>query len=121
MISLIDTMIKRAESYLGYGLMLDVEISDDRRLFPQKRNIAFCDGETIVFSDKMFDLPIENQLAVIAHEIAHCNLIQKGIEHTEREADAHAEDIFHFKISYDEDDIQTVAPGQRPRPNYLPK
>lgn len=121
MLSLIDTLIHRAESYLGYGLCLDIHIMDDRSLFPKKRDMAFTNGSQIVFSDKMFSLPIENQIALIAHEIAHCNLIQKGIDHSERDADRHAEEIFAFKISYDDDDIQTTGHGNRPRPNYLPK
>lgn len=121
MISLIETLINRAEAKLRYGLRLDTEISYNRKLFPKKRDMAFCDGSRIVFSDKMFSLPTENQIAVIAHEIAHCNLIQRGIEHNERDADRHAEDIFAFKISYDHNDIQTTGQGIRPRPGYLPK
>ena len=113
MISLIETLIDRAEHKLRYGLGLHTEISYDRTQFPNRRDMAYCDGQTIVFSDKMFSLPIENQIAIIAHEIAHCNLIQKNIEHSERDADRHAEDIFAIKISYDNNDIQTTSPGPR--------
>lgn len=121
MISLIETLIRRAEDKLRYGLRLNTQISRDRSLFPKRRDMAYCDGKNIVFSDKMLLLPIENQIAVIAHEIAHCNLIQRGIEHSERDADRHAEDIFAIKISYDHNDIQTTGQGTRPRPRYLPR
>ena len=121
MISLVETLINRAECFLGYGLGLDVEISYDRSSFPKKRDMAYCNGLTIVLSDKLALLPIENQIAVIAHEIAHCDLIQSDIEHTERDADKHAEDIFAIKISYDHNNVQTTSIGKRPRPIYLPK
>ena len=84
MISLIDTLIHQAECRLGYSLQLDFEIIDSRVEFPKKRNCAYTNGEKIFFSSKMLRLPIENQIAVIAHEIAHCDLIQRDIPHTER-------------------------------------
>ncbi len=121
MLVTVDALIKYAENKIGYPLNLKVLVSKDRSLFPKKRDLAFCNGEEIVLSDKLEYLPIENQIAVMAHEISHCDFIQKDIEHTEREADKHAEHIFGFNIYYDQDDIQTTSHGKKPRPSWLPK
>lgn len=121
MISLIETLIHHAECKLGYSLQLGFNIIDDIQEFPKKRNCAYTDGENIYFSSKMLSLPIENQIAVIAHEIAHCDLIQRNIKHTEKEADKYAEEIFYIDISYDQDDIQTTSTGKKIRPSYLPQ
>ena len=79
------------------------------------------DGYNIILSHKMLTIPIENQIAVIAHEIAHCILMQMDIDHTEREADSYASYLIDQPINYDHHDIQTIGLGTPLRPNYLPK
>lgn len=61
---------------------------------------------------------------LICHELAHAILLHHGYEeHTERDADACAEQVFDVCIYYDVDDVQTTdafAPhARRPRPPYL--
>jgi len=100
-----------------------LQIVYDRTLFPEYRDIAYTDGETIFMSDKIFDLSRENMIALLAHEIAHIYFMQRGIEHSEDEADEMAELLFGSKIYYDEFDIQTIDPrNTKPfRPEYLPQ
>ena len=114
-------MLQYAERKLGYDLPVNIKILRNRELFPKKRDCAFTDGETIYLSDKMKDLPLTHQIALIAHEIAHVDYMNQKKHHTERQTDEHAERIFGFQIFYDHDDIQTTQFGKRPRPRYLPQ
>lgn len=61
---------------------------------------------------------------LLCHELAHAVLLHHGYdEHTERDADACAEQVFDVCIYYDVDDVQTTdafaAHARRPRPTYL--
>lgn len=62
--------------------------------------------------------------ALLCHEIAHAVLLHHGYdEHTERDADLCAEQLFGISIYYDVEDVQTTDPmakqARRPRPYYL--
>ena len=62
--------------------------------------------------------------ALLCHEIAHAVLLHHGYdEHTERDADLCAEQLFGISIYYDAEDVQTTDPmakrARRPRPHYL--
>jgi len=88
-------------------------------LFPQYRDLGMTDGVDIILSRKMINLPLDNQVAVIAHEIAHLIMMQSGILHTENEADSLASWLIGKKIWYDEYDIQTTRNTGKIRPHYL--
>ena len=111
-------LVNTLSSYIDSAPLITIEY--DRSLFPKKRDLAFTDGETIYFSDKIFDLPVESHIALIAHELAHVDLFDQT--HSERDADDHVRDLFSMHIYYDIDDIQTVRPTQtNRRPSHLPK
>ena len=62
----------------------------------------------------------ERAAGIIAHEVGHLLLMRAGRDdHTEREADLAAEAALDVAISYDREDVQTLAPGTRPRPAHL--
>ena len=94
-------------------------IFGDDDLFPNDRDIAMTDGFNIIISRKILKLPIENQIAVIAHEIAHLILMQCNIDHTENDADDYGSFLINKKIWYDKFDIQTIKNTFKTRPNYL--
>jgi predicted SprT family Zn-dependent metalloprotease len=57
---------------------------------------------------------------ILMHEMAHAILMQMGDhEHSEREADETAEEVFGKRISYDREDVQTTGTGIHPRPLHL--
>jgi hypothetical protein len=96
--------------------------------FPKARDFAYCHTEpergtwVIGTAPKMDKQPIERIVALLMHEIAHAELMDRGdYNHTECAADQTAERLFSAKIYYDSEDVQTVKPGQRPRPPYLPQ
>ncbi len=71
------------------------------------------------------------QWGVLMHELAHVSLLQRGIEHDERQADVEAARLWpagtapagHYYpvVFYDDDDVQTADPrGRAPRPAHLP-
>ena len=119
---ILDTLL--AQVYLKNRVQLDTSLHVDRnpKSFPKKRDIAYTDGETICISPKMYSLEIENQIAVLAHEVAHCYLIALGdTDHTEDDADNMVYHLFGITINYDDDDIQTTHPTGKIRPRYLPQ
>jgi len=62
----------------------------------------------------------ERAAGIIAHEVGHLLLMRAGRDdHTEREADLAAEAALDVAISYDREDVQTLAAGTRPRPAHL--
>lgn len=89
--------------------------------FPAARDMAFSEGTAITVAPRFLTESFNVQGAVLAHELAHCVLLQQGIEHSERDADALGEEIGGRRISYDARDVQTWGSGQRPRPGYLPR
>jgi len=95
--------------------------------FPEKRNYAYCswDGSEvrIVFSPKILKASKARADALIRHELAHALMMSEEKEHTERETDALAEEVWGDPIYYDKDDVQTLDKRKattRLRPSYLP-
>lgn len=95
-------------------------------LFPEARDYAFCvplPGRCdIVVSRKILTAHPLQRDALLCHELSHAMLCTLGREHTERECDAFAEEVFGSPVYYDEHDVQTFDPknGRRPRPAHLP-
>lgn len=94
--------------------------------FPEERNFAMC-GLTrphvaeIIVAPKIENEPDAVIDALLRHEFAHGVLLHRGQQgHSERDADALAEVIWGDRINYDARDVQTLAPGQWPRPRHLP-
>jgi hypothetical protein len=84
------------------------------------RAFACTDGHTVWVRPKILGASAEVIDGVLMHELAHCWCIAHGFaEHTERECDKVAEELFGKVIRYDDDDVQTVGEGG-PRPAYLP-
>lgn len=93
------------------------------------RAYAFCedldDGSfRIAVAAKMNDADDSRVEGLLRHELAHAVLLHGGdMEHTERDADEVAEELFGSPLFYDDEDVQTTdqsAPGARhPRPAYL--
>ncbi len=110
--------------YRSTGNLIDIAMKVDTKpsSFPNLRDCAYTDGYTIYVSPKLSDLPTENQIAVLAHEVAHCYLMQvEKVEHTEDDADNLVYKLFGFPIYYDHNDIQTTEKTGRSRPRYLPQ
>jgi hypothetical protein len=93
--------------------------------FPKKRNMAYClqrrDGSLcIVVAPKMENARTDQIDGVLRHEFGHALYMFCGRqEHTEREADQLAEEMFGAPIYYDRDLIQSTRTGKRPRPAHL--
>lgn len=93
------------------------------------RAYAFCedldDGSfRIAVAAKINDADDSRVEGLLRHELAHAVLLHGGdMEHTERDADEVAEELFGSPLFYDDEDVQTTdqsAPGARhPRPAYL--
>jgi predicted Zn-dependent protease len=74
----------------------------------------------IVLAPKAKHASAERVLGVLAHEFGHALAFLAGVPgHSERDADAIAEQAFGVQIAYDKDDVQTVGAGTRPRPSRL--
>ena len=107
--------------------------------FPDDRNYAYCSHIApntcvIVVAPKM-NLANDSRIkAVIRHEIGHAidfqrkkkeidsKLLERGFSpiHTpERRADQIAELTYEDPIFYDDDTVQSLSGGVRPRPIYL--
>lgn len=96
------------------------------RQFPKPRDFAHCrmDGPPwiIVVRPDFVTQPRSRQLGLLAHELAHAALMQLGdFDHSEREADRAARQLFGHPINYDYDDVQRWGGKRRSRPRYLPK
>lgn len=107
--------------------------------FPNARDYAYCsqlDHDTclIVVAPKMKKASDDRCEAVIKHEIGHAidfllpqnevdsALLERGLTpiHTpERRADQIAEFTYNEPIYYDDETVQSLSGGQRPRPSYL--
>lgn len=86
----------------------------------EERAFACTDGETVWVRPKILRESDDVVDGVLMHELAHCWCIHNGFpEHTERECDAVARELFGVSINYDERDVQTLGEGG-PRPDYLP-
>jgi len=85
-----------------------------------QRAFAATDGDFVFVRPRMALQPQQRIDAILMHELGHAWLIQHGhAEHDERECDAFAEEAFGVVINYDDEDVQTLGPGQHPRPHYL--
>jgi hypothetical protein len=96
----------------------------DASEFTKKRNMAYCrldrTGVYIHVAPKMERARQDQIDGVLRHEFGHAVFMLCGRpDHTERQADALAEDLFGAPIYYDRDLIQSTASGQRPRPSIL--
>jgi hypothetical protein len=84
------------------------------------RAFACTDGHTVWVRPKLLTQEPARVDGIFMHELAHCWCIQNGhAEHTERECDDVAKELFGVTLSYDEDDVQTTGEGVRPRPKHL--
>jgi len=102
---------------LAVGLVIDY-----KRPYPKPRDFAQTDGMIIYVSPKMLSAEAHRVEGLLRHEFAHVVFIQSGNwDHTERETDMLAEEMFGDVILYDSEDIQSISEGRSPRPHYLPK
>lgn len=93
------------------------------------RAYAYCtdlpDGSFAIHVAPKMDEADDSRIdGLMRHELSHAVLLYTGdLEHTERDADEIAEELFGAPLYYDQDDVQTTdpsAPGaRRPRPDYL--
>lgn len=116
-------------------------------LFPRHRSYAFFSvscrpylvappgTSVIAFADKYKSAPRDRIEAVLMHEFGHamdflasqCPKLPGDRAHdpavhrqgSERRADALAEGLWGVKIKYDEDTVQSLCCGVRPRPSAL--
>jgi hypothetical protein len=105
--------------------------------FTEHRAHAYCQqaptgrggtrgGElSIVYAPKLATSRWRRVTGVLAHEYGHAVLLEAGIQdHSERDADRAAYELFGIKIHYDLADIQTIADTptvSQVRPGRLPK
>ena len=118
---------KAACARLGKDFFVYLELGEARE-FPKRRNMAYCvkdvdDVLCIVVAPKLARCPDRNRIeGVLRHEFGHAALFYLDRDrHGERDADAMGERIFGAPIFYDDDTVQTLAPGTRPRPAHLPQ
>lgn len=112
---------------LGDDFYVDLVIGDPEE-FPARRNMAYTvrnrRGDLcIVVAPKLVVSDDEGRVqGVLRHEFGHAALwhLERN-NHTEKDADAMGEDLFGAPIYYDEETVQTLSSGSRPRPNHLPK
>jgi len=86
------------------------------------RDLAFTDLDEneIVMHERALELPAENILGLIRHELGHMADIDVLKRGAEQRADDLAESATGQKIRYDLCDIQTIGRGKYPRPRRLP-
>lgn len=116
----------RACDRLGEEFYVDLRMGDPEE-FPARRNMAYTvkdrRGDTcIVVAPKLVLCEdISRVEGVLCHEFGHAALWHMGEDgHSERDADTMGERLFDAPIYYDEEDVQTLLPGSRPRPAHLP-
>lgn len=88
------------------------------------RDVAWCRwyrGRAHVYVlQRALDLPRENLLALLRHELGHLVDPQRHAPGSEQRADDLAAHFGGALIRYDDHGIQTVGPGRYPRPPELP-
>jgi len=111
--------------------LLDVIVeqgSDEE--FPNKRDFAMSiyQGKNKPIILKYNPLLLEEDtgtiIGILRHEIAHIWFFTQGdvVNHTERETDLKAEELFGTPIFYNHNYVQTVYPTKYTiRPHHLPK
>lgn len=94
--------------------------------FPAKRDYAYCqqagpEHYRIVFSPKILKDGMNRFKGLLYHEFGHAMANTLGFEdHSERDADDLAAEVFGSPIYYDDLDIQTVRKTSKSiRPPYL--
>lgn len=86
------------------------------------RDLAYAvDGPRarVVLLARALDLPWQNVLGLMLHELGHLFDPAPGAPDAERRADAVAARATGLRVRYDARDIQTVGPGTSPRPRRL--
>lgn len=84
------------------------------------RDLAFVEMSEprLVITERLLSFPRHNIIGVLLHEFGHL-ADTSDAPGAERRADRIAERVSGLKISYDENDVQTIWLGIRPRPKYL--
>jgi hypothetical protein len=99
------------------GLRLQI----DRPKRAKDRDQAFVkrigEGWRMTFYASALELPENNIIGLLRHEFGH--VVRP--EASEREVDLIAEQVTGTPINYDARGIQTIGPGEHPRPAHLPK
>jgi hypothetical protein len=110
---------------LGDDFFVDVAVGEARE-FPERRNMAYCMGGKrgdlcVVVAPKLVRCDDPDRIeGVLRHEFGHAALWYLGRDHSERDADMMGERLFGDPIYYDSEEVQSLAPGVRPRPAHLP-
>lgn len=110
---------------LGEDFYVALDVGEARE-FPKRRNMAYCMGGKggdlcIVVAPKLANCgDLDRIEGVLRHEFGHAALWHLGRDHSERDADAMGERLFGAPIYYDSEEVQSLAPGVRPRPAHLP-
>ena len=112
---------------LGDDFYCNLALGDDDD-FPAERSMAFTTRDrrgdmVVVVAPKLVVCGNLHRIAgVLSHEFGHAALWHLArLKHSERDADSVAEDLFGTPIYYDDEDVQTLAKGTRPRPSHLPR
>ena len=87
----------------------------------EPRSFAWCKPceSSIYLARRALSLPQENVEALLLHELGHLCDPYWCRAGSEARADQIAEHLSGRKISYDRNDVQTLARGRRPRPAHL--
>lgn len=113
-------LLELASAQLGRDVRVQI-VLDPGGSYPKARDFAKTTGSVVYFSPKILHATPARVEGLLRHELAHVVFMQSGdFDHTEREADALAEHLFGDFIYYDDQDVQSILPGRRPRPEYLP-
>jgi len=112
---------------LGDDFYCNIALGDAEE-FPAARNMAYTTRDKrgdilVVVAPKLVVCGDVCRIeGVLRHEFGHAALWHLDRpKHSERDADAVAEDLFGSPIFYDDEDVQTTAGGTRPRPSHLPR
>jgi len=112
---------------LGDDFYCNIALGDAEE-FPAARNMAYTTRDQrgdilVVVAPKLVVCgDVDRIEGVLRHEFGHAALWHLDRpKHSERDADAVAEDLFGAPIYYDREDVQTLAKGTRPRPSHLPR
>lgn len=89
------------------------------------RDLAFAEmlpsGPCVSMVARVLDLPFQNVLGLIRHELGHIADGERDRAGREQRADDLAEYVTGQKIYYDQYDVQTVAPTNGRRKNQYPR
>ncbi len=114
----------------GIELLDVIVVEGDIKDFPHDRDFAMSiyvsEDKPIIlkYSPKLLHEDYGTIWGIIRHEIAHIWFFTQGdiIDHTERQTDRKAEELFGTPIFYDSKYVQTIYPSKYTiRPHHLPK